>query len=81
MLDFGGFARHKVHEAVRSSVLRATNTELATAGHVPSGYSNTTKSCFLSASKIRFLAEGYMRREGKCANPFHPVSEYAWHHN
>jgi hypothetical protein len=46
MLDFDGFTRHKVHEAVRSSVLRAANTELAAAGHVPSGFSNTTKTCF-----------------------------------
>jgi len=81
MLDFDGFTRHPVHEAVSSSVLRAANTELAAAGHVPSSYSNTTKTCFLSASKIRFLAEGYMRREGKCANPFHPVSEYVQHYN
>ena len=65
MLDFEGFTRHQVHEAVRSSVLRAANTELTAAGHVPSGFSNTTKTCFLSASKIRFLAEVYMRREGE----------------
>ena len=81
MLDFGGFTRQQVHEAVRSSVLRAAKTELAAAGHVPSGVSNTTKTCFLSASKIRFLAEGYLRREGKCTNPFGPVSEYVQHHN
>jgi hypothetical protein len=60
MLDFDRFTRHQVREAVRFSVLRAANTELAAAGHVPSGFSNTTKTYFLSASKIRFLAEGYM---------------------
>jgi hypothetical protein len=81
MLDFDGFTRQPVHGAVRSSVLRAANTELAAAGHVPSDFSNTTKTCFLSASKNRFLAEGYTRREGKCTNLFHPVSEYLQHHN
>jgi hypothetical protein len=27
------------------------------------------------------LAEGYMRREGNCTNPFYPASEYVQHHN
>jgi serine/threonine protein phosphatase PrpC len=81
MLDFDGFTRHKVNEAVHSSVLRAANTDLAAEGHIPSGLSNTKKTCFFSASKIKFLAEGYMRREGNCTNPFNPVSEYVQHHN
>ena len=44
MLYFDEFTRHPVHEAVSSSVLRAANTELAAAGHVPSSYTNTTKT-------------------------------------
>jgi hypothetical protein len=81
MLDFGGFTRRKVNEAVRSSVLRAVNTELTAAGHAPSGFSNTTKTYFFSESKVSFLVGGYIRREGNCTNPFNPVSEYVQHHN
>ncbi len=59
------FGRHRgtFNLATSREVLKAANNELVAVDRVPSGFANTRKTQFLSASAVNFLGQRFMEQE------------------